>query len=629
MIRINLAGGFKATFAAIIFLTFTLFSQMSSCQNLSVSASETILAEAYPNYYEVAGPGIGLFNSSAGASGIYNGSTCFASQNMNIASSTSTLTVTGSGSTVSSYGCPGGPIYGESVLYIQFSVNSPFNYTTEINYSQSAMALNAFEGYLSAANAATDIYEVSLNNGGIDFYGSPAGILQAGLYTFDVDLQDLGGGCGSQDSGQFNVVLILSPFHITTTTISGYITDACSGLPITSATVEIGALSVSTDAQGYYTQSNLPPATYTVIASAPNYTSATNSVTTTSSQTNVTDNFTLSSLGRLDYFGIGVNWATVTPPGSVGLRGDNCAASLNNTLQSDLSSTFNPSASITVSLDASRSSIDNLSTVTTVFDEFKNVVCPNDIVVFYVNSHAGNDGVFGIQISLASDYGNNPVFAGPEIAELLNLLPASSKKVVILDCCHGGGIANYLVGAAPNTSALAASAGTLEYIGNIVYGGETVYYNDGTSVFTDGLITCLNNGVFNLNQIAADIYGDAFGMYVSVIGQSLNLQDTGSAVFTGLQPQLWESTGFSGNLGSNAVAGLAFPPSMSHPTIANQVFQTTLTNMPTNGAVAIELSTNLSSWLQVGFDEVAGSNILFTFPMTNYPTAFFRTKVVP
>jgi hypothetical protein len=118
-------------------------------------------------------------------------------------------------------------------------------------------------------------------------------------------------------------------------------------------------------------------------------------------------------------------------------------------------------------------------------------------------------------------------------------------------------------------------------------------------------------------------------LYGNLIGQNLYLEDSGSAVFTGLQPQLWEGLGFTGNLAGNTVAAPEPPPSMSQLTITNGSFQTTFTNMPTNGAVAIEMSTNLISWLQVAFNEAAATNITFNFPTTNNASAFFRTKVVP
>lgn len=430
-------------------------------------------------------------------------------------------------------------------------------------------------------------------------------------------------------SAHYAFTLTLSLTNIPSTTLSGRITDAHSGLPIIGATVQIGYVTAMSDTNGYYSQSNLPPATYTVTANANNYVSQTNAVTTSSSQTNVTQNFALSPLPKLDYFGVGVNWAPVTAQGSIGLRGDINASNLYNAFQTDLPSVFNQGTSATVPLSASSTSLNNLNTITAQFNQFKNGVYSNDTIVFYVDTHAGLDGALGIQISLASDYNNNPVFAGPEIADLLNSLPSSTRKVVILDCCHAGGIANYLVGAVPNASALAASSGTLEYIGNIIYGGTTPYYNDGTSVFTDALIVCLNNGVFGLNQIAADIYADAFGMYVSVIGQNLNLEDTGSAIFTGLQPQLWEGPGFTGNLASNTVTVVQSPPKVLLPKVVNGSFQMTLTNVPSSGSIAIEVSTNLNSWLQVAFSQAAGTNLNYSFSVTNAPQQFFRTKVVP
>src|ERR1039458_3174845 len=94
----------------------------------------------------------------------------------------------------------------------------------------------------------------------------------------------------------WQAIFTVSPSNIVSISVSGHITDSHSGLPITGATVQIGPLSVLSDANGYYSQSNLPPATYTATASANNYVSLTNTVTTSSSQKNVTKNFALSTL---------------------------------------------------------------------------------------------------------------------------------------------------------------------------------------------------------------------------------------------------------------------------------------------------------------------------------------------
>jgi Carboxypeptidase regulatory-like domain len=182
------------------------------------------------------------------------------------------------------------------------------------------------------------------------------------------------------------------------TTISGHITEACSGLPIANASVQIGYLSTVTGANGFYSISNLPQNMYTMIASAPNYGSVTNVVTTSASTKNATDNFSLTRLYGLDYFGVGVNWAPVTSSPNIPLRGDIDATNLYNALQSNLS----VNQYDIVPLDASRGSINNLNTIESQFSQFAGEVCPNDTIIVYINTHAGYDPPYGVQISLAS-----------------------------------------------------------------------------------------------------------------------------------------------------------------------------------------------------------------------------------
>jgi len=63
--------------------------------------------------------------------------------------------------------------------------------------------------------------------------------------------------------------------------------------------------------------------------------------------------------------------------------------------------------------------------------------------------------------------------------------------------------------------------------------------------------------------------------------------------------------------------------------VVNGEFKMTLTNVPSSGSIAIEVSTNLNSWLQVAFNTAAGTNLNFSFSVTNAPYQFFRTIVVP
>jgi hypothetical protein len=417
----------------------------------------------------------------------------------------------------------------------------------------------------------------------------------------------------------------LSPLSGCPVTITGQVNCSCDTNAIAGALVTVGDYSTTTDSGGNYSIRNVQPGRYNVTVTAANYVTTNATVTIASGASTVTDNFVLSPSLSLDYFGVGVNWQSVDPPGSCSLRGDVCATELYFHLRSDLSSVCKPGTVVT--LNAAEGSDANVARIMSQFNQFTNNVCPNDTVVFYVDSHAGCDGLFGIQISLASDYNDNPVFDAFVIADMLANLPSSTRKVLILDTCHSGGIAEEVVDFLSNTEALAACSG--DCVKGVAQFQCSAGSDDGISIFTDSIITNLDNGVFDLHQIAANIGVDLYGTYESDIGQNLPLEDSGSAIFMGLQPQLWERSGVSGNLGTNVVSILQAPPREAKAMITNGSFQMALMDMPTQGAVAVELSTNLISWLQVGFYPAAGTNVNFTFATTNCPTAFFRSVVVP
>jgi len=152
--------------------------------------------------------------------------------------------------------------------------------------------------------------------------------------------------------------------------------------------------------------------------------------------------------------------------------------------------------------------------------------------------------------------------------------------------------------------------------------------NDGMSEFTTSLIANLDSGIYDFHKIAANIQSDANGTYASDIGLNLGLEDSGSAIFTGILPQLWEGPAFTGNLTNSAVTIGQLPPNMIRPQILNGIFEVTLTNIPNSGSIAIELSTNLVSWLQVSFNPATGTNQTFSFAVTNNNSAFFRALSV-
>jgi len=609
-----------------MFLAAVLISAATRGQILTVgSISHQCTTYLNGSGYETSSTNIGLTQSAFQQNG--SNINISASLDCSIIVSGNSLTVNGNGQC--SY-AESGPASFDAGCYsdLSFAISSTNYYLFQAQVTGPRSGNNGSYGYLYNYGQGAYVADFAWPSTAF-ISGTQSGILAPGSYHFQFDnwfyaIFPNGPELISPPSASsgWRVIFTVSPIPIVSTTIRGYITDAHRGLSITGASMQIGPLSVSSDANGYYSQSNLPPATYTVIASANNYVSQTNVVTTSSAQTNVTQNFALSPLPKLDYFGIGVNWQNVDPPGSCSLRGDIGATELYYHFRSDLSSICNTGT--IVSLDASATTIDNLNAIITQFGQFTNSVFTNDTVVFYVDCHAGVSGLYGIQISLASDYSSYPVFDALTIAGMLDSLPATTRKVVILDTCHSGGIAEELVDSVANTAALAAcsAASVAQYV-------CSAGSDNGISVFTSAIITNLDNGIFDLHRIAANINADAFGVYENDIGQNLNLEDTGSAVFTGLQPQIWENSGFTGSLTNSVMSVVQPAPKETRPMVVNGEFKMTLTNVPSSGSIAIEVSTNLNSWLQVAFNTAAGTNLNFSFSVTNAPYQFFRTIVVP
>jgi len=463
-----------------------------------------------------------------------------------------------------------------------------------------------------------------------------------GLANVDpvVPLVGLSGTNGYLPAGTYNISALadynncysfeLSFYNITNPVlIKGNVYCICDNLPIPGAIVQVGNYAVPTDTAGAYSINGIPPGTYAVTISAPNYYTTNVSVTISSNSSTMTQNFSLVRSYGLDYFGVGVNWANVTnPPGMNGVRGDIDATNIYSALQSDLS----VDQYTIVPLDATESSAHNFNIIATQFNEFTARVCADDTIVFYVSSHAGplqENGVPIIEFGVSDDFNSNNQMDSAYVANLLNSLPTSTRKIVILDGCSSGGIAISLADMVKNISILASASAYPVTVGGVFYDSTTSATSNGTGVFTDSLIDELNDGVYNLGQIIYDILVDRGQIYAALEGQNLNLKDSGTAIFTGLQPQFWEASGFTGTLASNIVTSTQSPPTVTKPTISNGSFQMTLTNLPSEGSIAIELSTNLISWLQVGFYPATGTNLTFSFLMTSNSTAFFRTAVVP
>ncbi len=240
----------------------------------------------------------------------------FADQDSSISLSGNVLSVSGSGDCNDIFESTNGVFDGidvESDFEFSFTIDSPFFYFIQTSLTQmNNPPINGYDHALSS--------QVSLGYGNNNFIfvfgddgevygsglsGSMSGILEPGTYTFSAGqgffhAEDFNRYLLSySDSGQYAVIFTISPSNIVTTIISGFITDACSGLPITGATVQIGYVKTASDTNGYYSQSGLPPATYNVIVSSGNYGAVTNTVTTTTSVTNLTQNFSLNSLSPL------------------------------------------------------------------------------------------------------------------------------------------------------------------------------------------------------------------------------------------------------------------------------------------------------------------------------------------
>jgi hypothetical protein len=219
----------------------------------------------------------------------------FASQSSDITLSGNNLTVSGNAT------IENGAVYAtnaagwvewenyDAYMQVCFSLTSPFYYSLRANVA-----------YRTSSSFVISAGWVTLNGNMLFGQSAPAsgsigGVLPAGNYTFEAYTGG-GVGWGIPTGLEYEVLLSVSPSNIVSTTVSGQITDASTLLPIPNAAVQIGYLSTVSDVNGYYSQSNLPPNTYTVVVNPANYIGATNTVTTTASETNVTDDFFLTPL---------------------------------------------------------------------------------------------------------------------------------------------------------------------------------------------------------------------------------------------------------------------------------------------------------------------------------------------
>jgi hypothetical protein len=166
-------------------------------------------------------------------------------------SGTLTGTVTDAGS--------GAPIAGATVSYSGTGPTGPVNGSTTTDQA----------GHYSVSAIAVSSYSVTA---------------QAGGYQSQTATSVVGGGSTATQ----NFALTSSA-----STLTGTVTDAVAGTPVSGATVSAGTASASTNANGVFTITGLAPGTYTATASATGYAAQSASVTITAAST-TTQNFALS-----------------------------------------------------------------------------------------------------------------------------------------------------------------------------------------------------------------------------------------------------------------------------------------------------------------------------------------------
>jgi len=320
------------------------------------------------------------------------------------------------------------------------------------------------------------------------------------------------------------------------------------------------------------------------------------------------------ALTPLRYFAVGVNWLNAGER----LRGDLDATKLRNQLQASLASY---SGSTIVPLDAAASGQDNENTLSQAFNAFLTTVDAGDTVVFLISTHgnvvAGPFGLPKVELAISADKTHSPTTHF--LVELLNALPSTSRKIVVLDFCHAGAVGAGIASSVPNTCVLAASSAV----------GTTGALPDGTGIFTDSIARELDKGVFSVNQIVDEISNNVSGTYPELIGQAVDLKDTGSAIFTGLQPELYERREFDGDISGPDVSPITSAPQPFGLTITEGQVQFGVSNVPAQGAVAIESSEDMVGWLQLSFKPAAGADLSFTYLMGHASRLFFRVKAVP
>ena len=291
--RMPLTTGFKIRITRLL-LSFAamLLQTASHCQSLQTRWHCNILVAVGSGYYLTTnyyGNTTGLFqctyqDSVTDAAG-------FAFQNSVITVSGNALTVVASGACSDSFTGTNGidgsqDLYTGSDVSATFTTDSLFYYSLAVSLGQtttlpytiyandppgSSACLYLGSPPLQPSNTnfvarfGTDAEGGSATNLWGPLSGTVSGTLAAGTYTLGVSSTFFRDDLlysyfpSISDGGTWQVIFTLAPSNIISTTISGHISDACIGLPITNATVQIGPLSALSDVNGYYSQSGLPP----------------------------------------------------------------------------------------------------------------------------------------------------------------------------------------------------------------------------------------------------------------------------------------------------------------------------------------------------------------------------------
>ena len=133
---------------------------------------------------------------------------------------------------------------------------------------------------------------------------------------------------------------------------------------------------------------------------------------------------------------------------------------------------------------------------------------------------------------------------------------------------------------------------------------------------------------------------DPTGTYAYYFGDVPNANeylavDTGDAHmlpfnnFTFLQLPNWWWTGGADYLSYTGAAYLQPNGVLSLANLTKQSLQVSLSDVPTEGSVVLQTSTNLLLWTTIATNSAWGTNIHYTLPPGNGPRRFYRANVTP